>query len=210
MKAIPRSRFVLFFVLAAGGCAVDLATKRWIFDRLGMPGQQPTIWLWTDVFGLTTSLNEGALFGIGQGRVALFALLSVVALVGIVYWLFVSGAAEDLLLTFALGLVTAGIFGNLYDRLGLPGLKWDFPLARRGEPVKAVRDWLHFQIQGLIDWPIFNIADSLLVCGAGLLVWHAFRAELHARSGRLAGTAPSDSVSPSPQASDSAGPEPPS
>ena len=147
-----------------------------------MPAARPTEWLIDNVFGFTTSLNKGALFGIGQGQVALFAALSVVALLGILYWLFVSGAAHDLLLTIALGSVCAGIFGNLYDRLGLPGLTWDSP-DRRGEAVYAVRDWLHFQIQGLIDWPIFNIADSLLVCGAGLLIWHAFRAELNARSG---------------------------
>ncbi|HEX4145308.1 MAG TPA: signal peptidase II [Pirellulales bacterium] len=174
MKAIPRSRFVLFAVLAAGGCAVDLVTKHWIFDRLGMPGMKPTEWLVTNVFGFTTSLNQGALFGIGQGRGALFASLSVVALLGILYWLFVSGAAHDLLLTVALGAVCAGIFGNLYDRLGLPGLK-----DPTGQAVLAVRDWLDFR---LINWPIFNIADSLLVCGAGLLVWHAFSAERHGRS----------------------------
>ena len=209
MKAIPRSRFVLFWILAAGGCAVDLATKRWIFDRLGMPMAKPTEWLIQNVFGFTTSLNEGALFGIGQGRVALFALLSVVALLGILYWLFVSGAAHDLLLTVALGSVCAGIFGNLYDRLGLPGLTWDFPPGRQGEAVYAVRDWLHFQIVGLIDWPIFNIADSLLVCGAGLLIWHAFRAELNARSGP-SGNAPAASPVSEPTTPDSVGPKQPS
>ena len=66
MKAVPPSRYLLFFAIAAGGCAVDLFTKRWIFDRLEMPHQQPTEWLWKGVFGFTTSLNEGALFGIGQ------------------------------------------------------------------------------------------------------------------------------------------------
>jgi signal peptidase II len=201
MKAIPRSRFVLFWALAAGGCAVDLATKRWIFDRLGMPMAEPTEWLIKDVFGFTTSLNEGALFGIGQGQVILFAVLSVVALLGILYWLFVSGAAHDLLLTIALGSVCAGIFGNLYDRMGLSGLQWDFPPARRGETVYAVRDWLDFQ---LIRWPIFNIADSLLVCGAGLLIWHAFRAELNARSG-AASEASVASTAPSSTAPDAAG-----
>jgi signal peptidase II len=202
MKAIPRSRFVLFAALAAGGCAVDLATKRWVFDRLGMPGAKPTDWLIQNVFGFTTSLNEGALFGIGQGRVAMFAVLSVVALLGILYWLFVAGAAQDLLLTIALGSVCAGIFGNLYDRLGLPGLKWDFPLDRHGEAVYAVRDWLHFQIVGLIDWPIFNIADSLLVCGAGLLIWHAFRAELNARSGLATPASSTISASTAPESID--------
>ena len=90
-----------------------------------------------------------------------------------------AGAAQDWLLTVALGLVTAGIFGDLYDRVGLPQLKWNYvaPGHAIGEPVYAVRDWLHFKIDGLINWPIFNIADSLLVCGAALLVWHAIRAE---------------------------------
>ena len=139
MKAVPRSRFVLFWALAAGGCAVDLATKRWIFDRLGMPSVRPTDWLVDRVFGFTTSLNEGALFGIGQGRVALFALLSVVALLGILYWLFVAGAAQDRLLTVALGSVCAGIFGNLYDRLGFPGLKWDLDFPPIGEVTPFTR-----------------------------------------------------------------------
>ncbi len=175
MKAVPRSRYALFLLIAVGGCALDLLTKHWIFDRLQMPHQQPTEWLWEGVFGFTTSLNEGALFGIGQGQVALFAGLSIVAALGIVYWLFIAGAASDLLLAVALALVTAGIFGNLYDRLGLPGLTWDRGGPHpAGAPVYAVRDWLNFQ---LINWPIFNLADSFLVCGAGLLIWHAFRAE---------------------------------
>ena len=45
-----------------------------------------------------------------------------------------------------------------------------------GDPVYAVRDWIHVMI-GTWPWPTFNIADSLLVCGAILLVWHAFAHE---------------------------------
>jgi len=85
----------------------------------------------------------------------------------------VAGAARDRLLTIALALVTGGIFGNLYDRLGLPSLTWSGdPKHPSGQAVYAVRDWLHFKIDRF-DWPIFNVADSLLVCGAALLVWHA-------------------------------------
>ncbi len=179
MQVVPASRYILFVVIAGIGCTADLLTKRWIFDYLGMPHQRPSRWLVDEVFGFTTSLNEGALFGIGQGQGLIFSALSIAAAIGILYWLFVAKAAHDRLLTVALGCVTGGIFGNLYDRLGLPGLKWGRLDAHHdlGEPVFAVRDWVHFKIDRVIDWPIFNIADSLLVCGAALLVWHAVRAE---------------------------------
>jgi signal peptidase II len=178
MKAVPTSRYLIFAAIAGGGCAIDLATKRWIFDYLGMPDRRESIWLVDEIFGFTTSLNEGALFGIGQGQGRLFSALSLAAAAGILYWLFVAKAAHDRLLTVALASVTAGILGNLYDRLGLPGLTWGPEAAElAGQRVYAVRDWLHFKIDPIIDWPIFNIADSLLVCGAALLILHALRGE---------------------------------
>ena len=175
MRAVPLNRYLIYGAIACAGCLTDLATKRWIFDKLRMPGWR-TLWLWEGVFGLQTSLNEGALFGMGQGRVAVFAILSVAALVGVLLWLFVAGAARDRLLTVALGCVTAGILGNLYDRLGLPSLHWNFANEYHalGEPVYAVRDWILVMI-GPWRWPNFNIADPLLVSGAALLAWHAFR-----------------------------------
>jgi signal peptidase II len=160
--------------IALCGCALDLATKQWAFTRLGLPGVTgERIELVGDVLTLETSLNEGALFGIGQGQRLLFAALSTVAVLGIVVWLFYLGAAWDWFLTATLGLVTAGILGNLWDRLGLPGLVWPYA-DRLNEPVYAVRDWIHFKIEGLIDWPVFNLADSMLVVGVGLLMLHTF------------------------------------
>jgi signal peptidase II len=228
MKAIPLSRYLLFFAIALGGCALDLVSKSsvhtWLTakgDRtkqaITRAGAEPDrcpnaflstlmgakddaavealiqergntipqdyvrgdpkefwrthghfiLWLWPDVFGFEFSLNQGALFGIGQGMTPVFAGLSIAAAAAILWWLFRVGAARDLLLTTALGCVMAGILGNLYDRLGLPGL------AYNGRPVYAVRDWILVMI-GNWPWPTFNIADSLLVCGAGLLIWHAF------------------------------------
>jgi len=173
-RVVPASRYLIFFSLAGLGVLLDLTTKSWIFDQLGMPGESPTWWLWEDVFGFQTSLNEGALFGMAQGWVVLFSVLSMVAVPGIVYWLFVARAAQDRLLTVAMGLVTPGILGNLYDRLGLPGLRWNYANALHsiGDPVHAVRDWILVMI-GRWPWPTFNVADSLLVSGAILLVWHA-------------------------------------
>jgi signal peptidase II len=174
MKAVPLNRYVIFFSIALIGCAIDLLTKDWIFGRLGMASQQ-TEWLWQGVVGLRTDLNQGALFGMGRGWAIGFAGLSAVAAVAIVYWLFFRRAAQDLLLCIALGSVTAGILGNLYDRLALHGLRWNDTnqFHQAGEPALAVRDWILVMI-GSRPWPTFNIADSLLVCGAGLLLWHAF------------------------------------
>jgi len=97
------------------------------------------------------------------------SVLGTVQLVGAV-------AALPAMLLGALALITGGVLGNLYDRLGLPGLAWHFPPERRGQPVLAVRDWIHFSLEGVIDWPIFNLADSWLVVGAGLLVLLSLRA----------------------------------
>ena len=121
-RAVPLNRYVLFFLIAFGGLAADLATKRWIFDRLGMPGRALNIGCGPDVFGFQTSLNQGALFGMGQGMVWFFALLSMAAALAICGGSFVAGAARQWLLTVALSAIMAGILGNLYDRVGLPGL----------------------------------------------------------------------------------------
>jgi signal peptidase II len=177
MKAVPLNRYIVFFSIAIAGCAVDLATKNWIFNRLGMSEGQIE-WVWKGVLGLRTDVNRGALFGMGQGLTPLFAALSAAAVLGILFWLFYAGAARDWLLSIALGCVTAGILGNLYDRLGLHGEVWPYATQfhKAGEPVRAVRDWIVVMI-GRYQWPAFNVADSLLVCGALLLVWHAFGAK---------------------------------
>lgn len=175
MRAVPPSRYIAFFTVAVGGCALDLATKSWIFGRLGMPQRVEPWWIWPKVIGFQTSLNEGALFGMGQGMVPVFSAISVVAALGILWWLFWAGAARQWILTIALACIMAGIFGNLYDRLGLPGLVWNYPgpMHAENEPVRAVRDWILVMF-GTWPWPTFNIADALLDIGAVLIVWHAF------------------------------------
>jgi signal peptidase II len=175
MWNIPRT-WSLFAVIAAGGAVTDLATKSLLFRRLGMPGEQPAIVLIPGMLTLETNLNEGALFGMGQGMGLLFAAISGLALAAILYTVSRPAAGSDPWLVVSLALITGGIIGNLYDRLGLPGLSWHAPLGRIGEPVLAVRDWIHFKLEGIIDWPIFNLADTWLVIGAGLLILLSFRA----------------------------------
>jgi len=73
------------------------------------------------------------------------------------------------------GLCHAGVSATSTTAWACRGcLAVQHPTARGRRAVHAVRDWILVMI-GNWPWPNFNIADSLLVCGAGLLLWHAFR-----------------------------------
>jgi signal peptidase II len=163
-------RYALFFAIAVFGCAADLLTKEWVFQWRGPPRPNNEWWLIDGYVGIETAVNLGALFGMGHGYSLLFAGLSIAAALGVLAWIFFGKAVRDLPLTVALGCVMGGILGNLYDRLGL----WRMP-GDAETRIYGVRDWVLFRV-GDYTWPNFNIADSLLVCGAMLLFWHSFRA----------------------------------
>lgn len=206
---MPRNRYVIFLAIALLGFAADWATKEAVFDWLGVhahfvddsraenfarwrgdPSLPHRWWLIEGRLGIETSINTGALFGMGQGRWWLFASLAVVALIGIPTWLFYFGAAHDRWITVAIGSVTGGILGNLYDRLGL----WDSAGLNAGYH-HGVRDWILFVWPEIgwkmfNPWPNFNIADSLLVTGAIMLVVHAvvWREKVEEKGDRGQGT----------------------
>lgn len=167
--ALPISRYLLYFGLAIGGGAADLISKEAVFSWRGPEDFQRVHWLIEDYVGIETNINPGALFGMGAGYSGLFAGLSIVAGLGILAWLFLFGGARDRWLTTALGMVTGGILGNLYDRLGL----WDASQLP-AEHQQGVRDWILWCYTLEHKWPNFNIADVLLVTGAIMLGLHAF------------------------------------
>jgi signal peptidase II len=104
-------------------------------------------------------VNQGALFGFLHDYKTLangiFAIVSIAAAAAIVYWSTRPATARDPALCTSLGLILAGTLGNLYDRLIFNG----------------VRDFLYFH---WFEFPVFNVADCCLVCGALLLVAHAY------------------------------------
>ena len=81
--------------------------------------------------------------------------VSIAAAIAIAIWSFRREAATDRTLSIALGMILGGTLGNLYDRAVFHG----------------VRDFMHWRMP---EWPVFNVADCLLVCGAGLLLLQAF------------------------------------
>ena len=167
---------VVLWVLALAGLGADQAAKYSVFSWLARVDDN-RCWLIQPVpdhgFALETRyaalgadgsytphVNQGALWGIGREHETIanwaFAAISLLAAAAIVYWSLKPGAARDPWVCVALGLILAGTLGNLYDRVVFNG----------------VRDFLHWNY--LFDWPVFNVADSCLVCGAGLLLIQAF------------------------------------
>lgn len=109
--------------------------------------------------GHIPEVNHGALFGLGRKYITLantvFAVVSFLAAGAIIYWSTLASTARDGFLCLALGLILGGTLGNLFDRVVFNG----------------VRDFLYFY---WIEWPVFNVADCCLVCGAFLLLAQAF------------------------------------
>jgi lipoprotein signal peptidase len=126
------------------------------FTRSPAPANDPLGFLRSETM---PKVNPGALFGFlaeyAKDANTVFAAISVLAAIAITIWSCKRSTASDATLCAALGLILAGTLGNLYDRVVFHG----------------VRDFLYFY---LINWPVFNIADCCLVCGAGLLLLQAF------------------------------------
>ncbi len=109
-------------------------------------------------FNLTYIRNTGAAFGIlsqahPSFRVPFFLLVPVIALSAIAY-IFWKIHSKDIKLSCALSLVMSGALGNLVDR------------ARLG----FVVDFLDFHWRHQAHFPAFNIADSAICVGVGILM----------------------------------------
>jgi lipoprotein signal peptidase len=128
------------------------------FKADGEPGTGFLATLRTLNLNALPKVNQGALFGLGGEYAHLansvFAGVSILAAIAIVYWSTRRTTAGDWSLCAALGLILAGTLGNLYDRLVFNG----------------VRDFLYFH---WFEWPVFNVADCCLVIGAFLLLAQA-------------------------------------
>jgi len=168
MEAEARKKWILFSVVTFLSLAADQATKIW--SRATLPTQpancdvpydlmthkcmgvaKPVIdgyWDWR------LSQNPGSAFGLFAGtsfaRVVL-SLVGIAAVIGMFYMLR-KARNDQKILHWALALVAGGAIGNLVDRVYF-GQVTDFIL------------W-HY---GTHEWPVFNVADVVLVVGVGLM-----------------------------------------
>ena len=131
---------VLFAVLVG----LDLMTKLWAQNTL----PEKPISLIQGVFELRYLENRGAAFGLLQNQRTFFIILTIIFLAAMVYaYMRIPSDKKYLPLRLLVIIVSAGAFGNFYDRLTLT----------------YVRDFLYFS---LIDFPIFNVADIYVTCSA--------------------------------------------
>ena len=136
--------------------ALDLVTKHLIQSAFVF-GEQLKI---TSFFDLVHYHNEGAAFGFlnnaGGWQKWFFTAISITAAIVITYLIKKHSAQK--LFCFGLALVLGGALGNLYDRITLG----------------YVVDFLNFHINNHY-WPAFNVADSAICVGVGLLILDSFK-----------------------------------
>lgn len=116
------------------------------------------------------SMNPGSAFGLfsGQGQAGriLLSIVGIGAVIGM-GWMLKKSRADQRILHWALALVAGGAVGNLIDRIYY-GVVTDFILWHWGsEPAKGQA--LDHVNQFQTEWPVFNVADIVLVVGVGLM-----------------------------------------
>lgn len=136
-------------MVAAVALVADLVTKALAVHRL--PGRPP-VHLVGDLVELTLTRNPGAAFSTGT---SFTPVITVVALVAAVVVVVVIWRNRSLGWAWALGLLLAGILGNLVDRL------FREPAPFRGHVVDFI---------ALPHWPVFNVADAWINIAAALIV----------------------------------------
>ena len=127
---------------------LDIFTKRWAMEALSGRSME----LFGGLVPLNLAFNTGAAFGlsIGSDPRWFFIPVTLVALVLLGY-LIVRTEPGDRFRLFALSLVFSGALGNLIDRV-----RWG----------RGVVDFIGPIDLGFMDWPIFNVADMAISCGA--------------------------------------------
>jgi signal peptidase II len=157
-----------FLLIAIVGLGMDLWTKAWAFRSLVptdgiLRDGDGRVRVITDTFKIIPGwlefravANQGAVFGLGQGRGSFFVLVSIGAIFFLGY-LFLQSHRQRLY-QIILGMLLAGVIGNMYDRM----------------TYGYVRDMIHVFPRWEWLFPyVFNVADSLLCVGVGMMVVHS-------------------------------------
>ena len=168
-----RRNMLLLIAIIVGAVILDQLTK-WL-AVVYLQGE-PSFPLWKDVLHFTFVKNEGAAFGILKDQRWIFMIFSTVAIIGMLIYLF-KFTPKSRWMRISIAMLIGGGIGNMIDRLLLG----------------YVIDFIDFT---LIDFAVFNVADSFVTVGAALMIvlliaeavaeWRAERKDKRAASGEEA------------------------
>jgi signal peptidase II len=136
--------FVFYYLIALAVILIDQVTK-WMIVKEMYYGQSITVI--ENFLYITSHRNRGAAWGILQGQMWFFYLITVVVVVGLIIYI-QKLKKQDKWFGIALALMLGGAIGNFIDRVV------------RKEVVDFVNTYIF-----TYDFPIFNVADSALVVG---------------------------------------------
>ena len=147
---------LIFWPTMAAGVVLDLWSKKAVFEYL-QNQNNGTASIIKGFLQLKAQQNPGAAFGIATGRPMLLVSISLIAIV-VLLAMFLFGKVHGKLSCAALALFSAGVLGNLYDRIFNNG---------------QVRDFIDVYYRRW-HWPTFNLADAMLCIAVGLLIISSF------------------------------------
>ncbi|KAA0548008.1 lipoprotein signal peptidase [Bacillus sp. BGMRC 2118] len=142
---------MVYYLIALIVIIIDQFTK-WLVVKYMEYGESITIV--ENFLYLTSHRNRGAAWGILQGQMWFFYIITMIVVVGIIVFI-KRLKKQEKLMGWSLGLMLGGAIGNFIDRLFR----------------KEVVDFINTYIFSY-DFPIFNVADSALVIGVGLFFIH--------------------------------------
>jgi signal peptidase II len=140
----------ILIAIIIGSVALDQLTKWLAVVFLQPEGAAGSFHLWENVLHLTYVKNEGAAFGMLADHRFVFLILSTIGILAILFYLFWDREL-DLFSFVSLACVAGGGIGNMIDRVVLG----------------YVIDFIDFT---LIDFAVFNVADSFVCVGAGMMI----------------------------------------
>ncbi len=130
--------------------------SKWIVIDLINLSDHPIVVL--PIFDLVIVKNTGVSFGLFQNDLNvvrwILIFFAILVIIFLIIWLYRS---NSFILSIALGMIIGGAAGNVTDRI-----VWGH-----------VIDFLHFHI-GKWSFPVFNIADTAIVCGFLLIIVDGF------------------------------------
>ncbi|WP_239617347.1 signal peptidase II [Cohnella mopanensis] len=140
-----------YYVIAVVVFLIDYASKKIISANVEENTEKISVI--GDFFIISHIRNRGAAFGMLQEQRVFFLSITIIVVVGILWYLHRSFRTGSVMLLFALAMILGGAVGNFLDR------------ALFGEVV----DFLQFNF-GSYTFPIFNLADSAICVGVALVI----------------------------------------